>query len=91
MNEMERFNLIISVTLGIISLATVIFYAGYTYRTLQSLRTTAHALNVWRQNLTNDLDTRYIRRDVFDEKFSSMVADIQEIKNNMERRNKSRG
>jgi len=87
---MEKFNLIISITLGIISLSTVIFYAGYTYRTLQSLRTIAHGLNLWRQNLTNDLDERYLRKDIFTEKFNPMIEDIKEIKDNMERRARAR-
>lgn len=87
---MERLALTLSVALGIISIATIVFYAGYNFRTLQALRKTAHELSNWKQGLFDLLDLRYIRKDLFEEKMDRIEVTLKEIRENMERRNHSR-
>jgi len=84
---MERFSLALSIVLGIISISTIIFYIGYNFRTLESLRKTAHELSNWKQGLFDLMDVRYIRKDMFDEKMDRIEESLIEIKENMERRN----
>lgn len=87
---MERLALTLSVALGIVSIATIVFYAGYNFRTLQALRKTAHELSNWKQGLFDLLDLRYIRKDLFEEKMDRIEVTLKEIRENMERRNHSR-
>jgi hypothetical protein len=84
----ERIALIISMLLGIISVATVVFYAGYNFKTLQGLRKTMHELNVWRQDLMVILDTRYVRADVFGIKLDRIDEQVTDIHKILEQRSK---
>ena len=85
--DIER---IISVVVGLVSLSTIIFYAGYNFRTVGMLRKTVHELNAWKQNLLNDLEVRFVRKDIFEEKLTNIDEKLDEIKNNMERRGRPR-
>lgn len=83
---MEKLSLAISVALGVISIATIVFYAGYNFRTLQVLRKTIHELNNWKQGLMDLLDNKYVRNDLFELKLNNIQDKVTEIYEMLDKR-----
>ena len=93
MPVLSRLEQVLLLILNIATISGLLINYGYQKRTNEAMRKTVHELNAWKQNLFNELDNRFIRKDLFVErwnslceKFEMLAASIDEVKDNMERR-----
>lgn len=67
----------------IAALVGVIFYTGYHFRTLQSLRKHAHEVNEWRNVLPKQLIEEFVTRREFEKESKEVGKKLDEIGNDV--------